>query len=158
MKLTEHFTLEEFEYSATAIANGIDNHCPTTLIPNLVNLCNQVLEPLRQHLGTPVIISSGYRCPELNRLIGGAANSQHMTGEAADIILAATVPGSSAAGLSATVPGSSAAGLKESFIWLADTTRFDQLILETNATARWIHVSCRIDDTLNRQHAFTLKK
>jgi len=146
MNLSEHFTLEEFEHSSTAIANGIDNHCPTTLIPNLVNLCNQVLEPLRQHLGTPVIISSGYRCPELNRLVGGAANSQHMTGEAADIILAATVP------------GSSAAGLKESFIWLADTTRFDQLILETTSTARWIHVSCRIDDTLNRQHAFTLLK
>ena len=87
MKLSEHFDLNEFTRSATADRLHIDNSIPEEFIPNLKNLCQQVLEPLREHFGIPVIISSGYRCPALNRAVGGVPNSQHLKGEAADIIL-----------------------------------------------------------------------
>ena len=85
MKLTKHFTLEEFTRSSTAKARGIDNTVPEKLIPALRNLCETVLEPLREQAKEPVEISSGYRCPELNRVVGGKNTSQHMKGEACDI-------------------------------------------------------------------------
>ena len=85
MKLTKHFTLEEFTRSSTAKARGIDNTVPEKLIPALRNLCERVLEPLREQVREPVIISSGYRCPALNKAVGGSDTSQHMKGEACDI-------------------------------------------------------------------------
>ena len=85
MKLTKHFTLEEFTRSSTAKARGIDNTVPKQLIPALRNLCERVLEPLREQVREPVIISSGYRCPALNKAVGGSDTSQHMKGEACDI-------------------------------------------------------------------------
>lgn len=85
MKLTAHFQLEEFTRSATAIRCGIDNTPNEEQIANLKALCEEVLEPLRQHIGKPVVISSGYRCPKLNAAVGGVSNSQHMKGEAADL-------------------------------------------------------------------------
>ena len=85
--LTPHFRLSEFSRSATVDSLGIDNSVPKELIPSLKNLCEHVLEPLREHFGIPVVISSGYRCPALNRTVGGVSNSQHLKGEAADIIL-----------------------------------------------------------------------
>ena len=87
IQLTPHFKLSEFEFSTTALARGFDNHCPQHLIPNLRNLCERILEPLRAWVNEPIIISSGYRCPQLNKAVGGVSNSQHMTGEAADIHL-----------------------------------------------------------------------
>ena len=83
--LTKHFTLEEFTRSSTAKARGIDNTVPLQFIPSLRNLCEKVLEPLRERVKEPVIISSGYRCPALNRAVGGSNTSQHMKGEACDI-------------------------------------------------------------------------
>ena len=85
MKLSDHFDLSEFEHSPTAIRLGIDNRTPDSLIPNLHRLCEQVLEPLRQHFNVAVSINSGYRCPALNRAVGGAAGSYHLQGRAADI-------------------------------------------------------------------------
>ena len=85
MKLTKHFTLEEFSHSSNAKARGIDNTVPEKLIPALRNLCERVLEPLREQVKEPVIISSGYRCPVLNRAVGGSNTSQHIKGEACDI-------------------------------------------------------------------------
>ena len=85
MTLTKHFTLEEFTRSSTAKARGIDNTVPEKLIPALRNLCETVLEPLREQAKEPVEISSGYRCPALNRAVGGKNTSQHMKGEACDI-------------------------------------------------------------------------
>jgi len=128
MKLSEHFTLEEFEYSSTAIAYGINNRCPSTLIPNLCNLCEQVLEPLRRHFETPVIISSGYRCTKLNNLVGGARNSHHLTGRAADIILPLTL-------------NLHPSTLAKWYHWLYDNCQCHELIWEKKGKTRWIHVS-----------------
>lgn len=133
MKLSEHFDLDEFTRSATADRLHIDNSIPEELIPNLRNLCQQVLEPLRQHFGTPVVISSGYRCPALNRAVGGVPNSQHLTGEAADIVLPK---------------------LADAFYWLIDNVPFDQLGFESKGSTKWIHVSCKLDPSQNRQCIF----
>ena len=83
--LSEHFTLRELERSATARRLGISNTAPNAAVVHLQQLCTHVLEPLRMDYGRPIRIGSGYRCPELNKAIGGATSSQHMSGKAADI-------------------------------------------------------------------------
>lgn len=85
MKITKNFTLEELLRSATASRLGIPNSPSTSVTHNLILLCNHILQPLRNAYGKPIIVNSGYRSPELNRAIGGAKNSQHMRGQAADI-------------------------------------------------------------------------
>lgn len=87
MKLSEHFTLDEFIRSEYAKLHGIDNTPSELQIENMVQLCQNTLEPLRERLGKPIRILSGFRCPELNAGIGGASNSQHVEGKAADIIV-----------------------------------------------------------------------
>ena len=81
-KLSEHFTLGEFTRSGShPEVYNIPSH---EAIANLTNL-SKWLEVLRERAGTPIIINSGYRSPQLNRKIGGAANSNHLTGCAVDI-------------------------------------------------------------------------
>ena len=90
MRLTEHFKLSEFTNSSTATARGIDNTPNEQQIANLKHICEEILEPLRAFAGQPIIIGSGFRCPALNKAVGGVKNSQHMTGEACDIRLPRT--------------------------------------------------------------------
>ena len=89
MILTTHFVLSEFTRSETAERLHIDNTPNEEQIANLRNLCEKVLEPLRERFGA-IIISSGFRCQRLNTAVGGARNSQHKTGEACDIHLPST--------------------------------------------------------------------
>lgn len=85
LMLSEHFSLEELTYSATAKAMGIVN-CPSSCeIDNLRFLCQEVLEPARKILGEPIHVTSGYRCLALNRAVGGVAQSYHVRGLAADL-------------------------------------------------------------------------
>lgn len=147
MQLTEHFTLEEFTTSSTAKARGIDNSVSSQrVVDNLRNLCEQVLEPLRSYANQPITISSGYRCKALNKVVGGARNSQHMTGEAADIHIPLYDFKDST--------GSRLTDIQQArdwMQWLTDNTDFDQLILETvNRRIFWLHVSCKRDRSLNR--------
>lgn len=147
MQLTEHFTLEEFTTSSTAKARGIDNSVSSQrVVYNLRNLCEQVLEPLRSYANQPITISSGYRCKALNKVVGGARNSQHMTGEAADIHIPLYDFKDST--------GSRLTDIQQArdwMQWLTDNTDFDQLILETvNRRIFWLHVSCKRDRSLNR--------
>lgn len=87
MKLSKNFTLEELIVSPTADEHGIpEQFQPSeTVIQNLKELCINVLQPLREELGFPLTITSGYRCQRVNDLIKGATNSHHMRGMAADI-------------------------------------------------------------------------
>lgn len=89
MIITPHFTLEELTVSQWAARNGVDNTPNAEETSNLLRLCSTVLEPARQILGTPIIISSGFRCPAVNNADGGAVFSAHLDGRAADF----TVPG-----------------------------------------------------------------
>ena len=81
----KYFTLKELTRSVTAKNKGIDNTPGEVEKNNLIALVENVLDPLREAWGQPIIITSGYRCPALNRAVGGSATSQHVTGEAADI-------------------------------------------------------------------------
>ena len=147
MQLTEHFTIEEFTFSSTAKARGIYNTVSSQrVIENLRNLCEQVLEPLRSYANQPITISSGYRCKALNKVVGGARNSQHMTGEAADIHIPLYDFKDSTGSRLTDIETA-----REWMQWLTDNTDFDQLILETmNRKIFWIHVSCKRNRSLNR--------
>jgi len=138
--------LSEFTRSSVANINGVDNTIDVLspqgkmVVENLRNLCENVLEPLRQYANEPVIITSGYRCPTLNNLVGGTVHSQHLTGEAADIWCKEGIR------------------LRQWYLWLMDNTRFDQLIFESKGNEYWIHVSLCRDDSRNRQHTLRIKK
>lgn len=82
---SEHFTLEEMIISEAA-AERYQQHARTQEIQNLTELCQFMLEPIRTRVDSPIIVTSGYPCERLNSLIGGATDSQHKIGEAADII------------------------------------------------------------------------
>lgn len=81
----KYFTIQELTASATAKRKGIDNTPDAVATANLTALVANVLDPLREAWGKPIVVTSGYRCAKLNRAVGGAARSQHCTGEAADI-------------------------------------------------------------------------
>lgn len=126
MKLSQYFELKEFENSDTARAKGINNSVPVELVPCIVRLHDNILYPLRKNVGHPVRITSGYRCAALNKAVGGAADSQHSKGEAADI----------------EVNGQSNLAV---FNWIRKHCEFDQLILEKVGNAEWVHVSFKFD-------------
>lgn len=120
------FELNEFVNSPTAKKRGIDNSPTFEVVAHLDELVSKVLDPLRAAYGQPISISSGYRCPALNRAVGGVATSVHMTGYAADLQV-----------------GGSFAKFKEFVVeWFKKTgTPFDQVLLEKNARGeQWIHI------------------
>lgn len=85
VQLTPHFTLEELSQSRTATAYKLSNEPTPQIAEALRLLAVHILEPARNALGFPLVVSSGYRCPELNRIVGGSPSSQHMKGEAVDL-------------------------------------------------------------------------
>lgn len=131
--LTPHFKLREFTESATAMKHGIDNRPTPEVVENLRRLCIGTLEPLREKLQQPVVITSGYRCQQLNEIIVHASRkSQHMEGRAADFyVVQGPVQGS-------RVQGSRELLIKAFRLIITDESiDFDQLILYPN----FIHVS-----------------
>jgi len=85
MQLTQHFTLEELTFSSTAQRLGIDNSPTPTIAAHLTRLA-MGLEQIRALLGAPMHIDSGYRCPALNKAVGGVPDSAHVHGYAADFV------------------------------------------------------------------------
>lgn len=81
----KYFTLNELTASAAAKRKGIDNSPDAKVRANLTALVTNVLDPLREEYGQPIVVTSGYRCAKLNKVLGGVAKSQHVKGEAADI-------------------------------------------------------------------------
>lgn len=81
----KYFTLSELTSSPTARRKGIDNTPNGVQRAALTALVTNILDPLREAYGKPIVVTSGFRCPRLNRAVGGVAKSQHMKGEAADI-------------------------------------------------------------------------
>ena len=134
-QISKSFVLEEFTKSDTAKAKGIVNAIGQAEVVNLCALVHQVLQPLRDAMGHQVKIGSGYRCPRLNAEVGGVKNSQHMTGEAADLC----------------IDGDMAKG-KRWFEWIKANCNFDQLIWEHNAKGTyWVHVSYRASGNNRKQ-------
>ena len=125
MQLSKHFKLEEFEKSSTAIRLNIKNKDGSGEIKNLTDLCYEVLEPVRAKFDKPIIITSGYRSPELCEAIGSKATSQHTKGQAVDFEIAGV--------------NNLAIGL-----WLTNNVNFDQYIQEYydgTPSSGWCHVS-----------------
>ena len=153
MKLTENFKLTEFTKSSTAQRLGLDNTPSPNIVRALTNLCQQVLQPLRDWYGKPIIVSSGYRSAMLNKAVGGVSNSQHMKGEAADLQVRTSAQAPSKGGaVSLAAKSGVSSDLKRLFYYIRDNLPFDQLILEHNkAGVYWIHVSCKEDVTKNRK-------
>ena len=124
MNLSKNFTLKEMTKSVTAKRLGIDNTPDDQQIAFMVELCENVLQPLRDALG-PITISSGLRVPALNKAIGGSSSSQHcaLRGAAADIDMDEKNA--------------------EAFNYIKDNLIFDQLIWEfgDNDCPDWVHVS-----------------
>lgn len=134
MHVGKHFHLDEFQKSAKAKSLGIDNTMPLWCIAPLVALVENVLDPVRDAFG-PVVISSGYRCPKLNKAVGGVKNSQHIYTKdyaAADF----------------EVPGVDNLVIYE---WVKTNCKFDQLLLEfySGGNIGWAH--CSYSLVKNRQ-------
>lgn len=81
----KYFSFKEFTRSNTAERLNIHNNPTWEIKFRIIDLVENVLDPAREYIGIPIYITSGYRCPELNKIIGGVQNSQHQKGEAADI-------------------------------------------------------------------------
>ncbi len=120
MQISTHFTLIQLVRSETADARGIDNTAPAALIDNLKRLA-EGLEQVQAFLGPPLVISSAYRCPELNEIVGGSPTSQHVLGLAADFDCPEF-----------------GTPLEVALEIAASEIGFDQVILEY---ARWVHIS-----------------
>lgn len=119
MLISPHFTLDEMIVSQFAARDGLDNTPPPEAKANLQLLCC-ALEQVRALFDAPIIVSSGYRSEQVNRVIGGASNSQHIQGLAADFTVIEVSPRETVRRISeSAVP-------------------FDQLILEFD---RWVHLS-----------------
>jgi len=126
MKLSNNFSLNELIRSQTAERKGIDNAPSAEHQENLKSLCTNVLQPIRDHFGKVVTVSSGYRSPELCVAIGRKTTSQHAKGEAADFEIFGV-------------------SNKELADWIHYNTQYDQLILEywkeSDPNSGWVHCS-----------------
>ena len=134
-RISKNFTLDELTASATAKQQHIINAPGIEEVCNLCALVHHVLQPLRDAMGESIKIGSGYRCPQLNKAVGGVSNSQHVNGEAADLC----------------IDGDMKKG-KRWFEWIKSHCDFDQLIMEHNSKGTyWVHVSYRADGKNRRQ-------
>lgn len=126
MQLSKNLSLAEVTRSETAKRRGISNMPTDAHIANFKLLAEKVFQPIRDHFGVPIHISSGYRSAALNKAIGGAASSQHCSGEAIDI----------------DMDGTSVTNA-QIFNYIKDNLEFDQLIWEfgTDTNPDWVHVS-----------------
>jgi len=142
MNLSQNFNLDELCRSQIAIDCGIDNTPDSdAIVENLKLLCEKVLQPIRDHYGKPVKVSSGYRSEEINTLARGSRVSDHILGFAADI----------------EIPGVPNAELAQ---WVLDNLDYTQVILEFYTPgvpdSGWVHVSYKSDNL--KKEALTATK
>ena len=130
-QLSKNFSLAELTYSGTAISKGLDNTPTPEIIANMQILVDNVLQPLRDKLGKPLKINSGYRAPAVNTAVGGSATSDHCKGQAADIEIAGMANGDLAN-------------------YIIENFKFTQVILEFYTqglpNSGWVHVSYNPDN------------
>lgn len=135
----KYFTIPEMTASNVAKAKGIENVPLVEHKVALTALINNVLDPLREAYGKPIIVTSGYRSPILNKMVGGVPTSQHTKGEAADIV------------------PKNRKDMKRLWELAQELPDYDQLINEKpdkNGVPSWIHISFKREG--NRKEMFTL--
>jgi len=140
--ISTHISYKEAIYSDTAIRLNINNEPSDYEISNMVNLANNIFEPLRKFVGGAIKITSMFRCNELNVAIGGAKRSQHREGRAMDI--------------------DDTFGHKtnaEMFNFIRENLNFDQLVWEfgTDENPNWVHVSY-VSDEENRNRCLKAER
>lgn len=136
-KLTEHFTLEELTHSETALRRGFDNSPPPAAYENLIRLA-KLLEQVREVIGKPILINSGYRSKLVNDAVGSKDSSQHRIGCAADIRVSGMTPSEVCQAI------------------MKSDIQYDQLIREYDA---WTHISVPNTPNLTaRQQALIIDK
>lgn len=132
-----YFTLEELCRSNTASRLNLNNKPDKLVQSNLKRLIN-VLNKLRESWGKPIYVTSGYRCPELNKKVGGANTSAHLTGNAVDLV---------------------SEPFDEFKSWIykeIDKYDFDQLILEKNKTSEWVHLGLFNNNNQQRKQKWSI--
>jgi hypothetical protein len=136
MQLSTNLSLAEVTRSETAKRRGISNMPTPEHIENFKKLAANIFQPIREHFGKPIIISSGYRSAELNKAISGSLSSQHCSGEAIDIDMDGTDITN-----------------KQIFDYIKDNLNFDQMIWEfgTDANPDWVHVSFAANRSQRKQ-------
>jgi hypothetical protein len=136
MQLSTNLSLAEVTRSETAKRRGISNMPTAEHIENFKKLAINIFQPIREHFGKPIIISSGYRSAELNKAIGGSLSSQHSSGEAIDIDMDGTDITNA-----------------QIFNYIKDNLNFDQMIWEfgTDANPDWVHVSFAANRSQRKQ-------
>lgn len=135
--LTKNFSLSEFVESPTAKRLGIDNTPTSEVKANIRVLARAICQPCRDALDIPIRISSGYRSRALNTAVGGSKSSQHVKGEAVDLVCADN---------------------RRLYNYILEYLTFDQLIWEegSDATPAWVHVSYTTD-RVNRMEVLRIK-
>jgi hypothetical protein len=128
MKISEHLDLSEVTRSETAKRKGVSNEPTPEHLENFKKLAENVFEPIRNHFGVPIHISSGYRSKALNAAVGGSATSDHCHGRAIDIDMDGATSGVTN---------------NQIFHWIKDNLKFKQLIAEFPEKGKlgWVHVA-----------------
>ena len=136
MNISEHITLIESYKSQIAERFGINNIPPTEVLPAMKLVAEMCFEPIRNHFGVPIYVSSFYRSKELNKRVKGSDTSQHIKGEAMDI--------------DADIFGG--VTNKQIFEWAKANLKFDQLIWEygDDSNPAWVHISYRKNNNRNQ--------
>lgn len=142
MEISANLTLKEVSKSLTATRRGIDNEPQGEHLTNLIKLANNVFQPIREHFGKPIFVSSGYRSDKLNKAIGGSKTSQHCKGEALDL----------------DNDGRGYPSNADIFWYIYDHLDFDQLIFEFGSMENpsWVHVSYKSEG--NRKQVLRASK
>ena len=138
----KYFTLKEFERSSVADKYNIDNTIPKELIPHIEELID-FLNPIREAWGKPIIVTSGYRCNELNKKVGGVSNSAHTIGYGVDLV---------------SGDFSVFSNFIKSYFQSHPEVKFDQVIIERSGKSQWIHIGLYNKDNKQRGMVFGVTK
>ena len=143
-QLTKNFSLAELTKSQTASRKGLDNTPTPQIEKNLKNLAETILQPLREKLGKPIVINSGYRSPAVNAAVGGSATSAHRFGHAVDLV----------------VPSYAGGDVKKLCQYIVkflkdNNIAFDQVIYEFDA---WVHIGIKSGNNKQRGQVITINR
>ena len=137
-----YFNLKEFERSSVADKYNIDNTIPKELIPHIEELID-FLNPIREAWGKPIIVTSGYRCNELNKKVGGVSNSAHTIGYGVDL---------------QSGDFRVFSNFIKSYFMSHPEVKFDQVIIEKSGKSQWIHIGLYNKDNKQRGMVFGVTK